>query len=275
MKIFFATYSDVVKFNRKPNEDYFLISKKHPIFAVADGVTRGIFEDKRYAYPAGAHAAAEIFCFSVIDHLETNVSSRGDHKLLEKAFDEANERIHELNENEGRIENHDWYANDYFDCVGVAGFLDQNMLHYGYVGDCGLAIFDKDNNLKFETKDQVATSPHHKEIEQVAQGKNWNHAKRLAYGHEHFRNNPSGKYYGTFSGEEAVKIYYQIGSQKIQEGDLVIFYSDGFVGYLESKEFLRIVRQGDKEALDDFTAFKAMTSPVKFGTDRTLITVTF
>jgi serine/threonine protein phosphatase PrpC len=159
--------------------------------------------------------------------------------------------------------------------VGAVGFLTGDILHYGYVGDCGLAVFSEENNLKFQTKDQVAESLHHQEMEQIAKGKNWNHAKRLAYAHEHFRNHPSGKYYGTFSGEQGTKDYYQIGSQKIQKGDMAIFYSDGFAGYLESKEFLRIVREGDKQALDDFTAFKAMTSPVQFGTDRTIVSITF
>jgi serine/threonine protein phosphatase PrpC len=89
MKIFFATYTDVVKFNRKPNEDYFLISKKYPIFAVADGVTRGIFEDKRYAYPAGAHAAAEIFCFTAVEYLEHNLSN-SDFGKLKKSRQNSN-----------------------------------------------------------------------------------------------------------------------------------------------------------------------------------------
>lgn len=284
MKMFSATYGDIIKFNRKPNEDCLLISKKYPIFAVADGVTRGIFKDKRYAYPAGARAAAAIFCFTVIEYLERHIlplrsRAKGGYgvgeDLIKKAFDGANAKIHELNENEGMEETHDWYTNDYFDCVGVAALLAKNTIYYGYVGDCGLAIFDRTSTLKFQTKDQVANSLHHKEMRKIAQQKSMDRKARIAYIHKNFRNNPSGKYYGTFSGEKGVKTYHVAGNQKLAKGDLVILYSDGFAEYLKSKEFLRIVRKGDKEALDDFAVLKALTSPAKFGTDRTLISFVF
>ena len=73
MRTFSATYTDAVKFNRKPNEDYFLASEKYPIFSVADGVTRYVAEDLRYSYPAGARAAAQIFCQSILEYLEKNL----------------------------------------------------------------------------------------------------------------------------------------------------------------------------------------------------------
>jgi hypothetical protein len=54
MKYSAATYTDFIKFNRKPNEDFYLASSRYTIFAVADGVTHGRFESGAYAFPTGA-----------------------------------------------------------------------------------------------------------------------------------------------------------------------------------------------------------------------------
>jgi len=270
MLIFCATYPDIIKFDKKPNEDFFLTSRKKPIFVVADGVTQSHFEDKKYAYPAGARAAAEIFCQTVVEYLENNLEPRKD--IMEKAFDLANERIWELNKNEGMVEKLDYVVYDYFDTVGVAGFLVERKLFYGYVGDCGLGIFDKNNKLKFQTKDMVKPAVERARVLY----KNWanlDKRERTRIFHKYFRNNPSGKGYGSFSGEKGVKRYYQIGCLPVSSGDLLVFYSDGFVEYLKIPRFVEILRKGDKSALDDFTLKKAREDYERFGTDRTLIAV--
>ena len=279
MKIFSATYTDAIKFNRKPNEDFFLILKKPPIFALADGVTQSRFEDGTYAYPAGARAAAQIFCQSVVEYIEKNLVQGPtlnipEKKIIEEAFDFANERIWELNKNEGMVEKLDYVVHDYFDTVAVAGFLAKNTLFYGYVGDCGLAIFDKNNNLKFQTRDMVEPA---KEKARVIY-KNWNgmtQNERTKIFHRDFRNNPSGKGYGSFSGEPGVRKYYKIDSLILNSGDLIVFYSDGFVEYLKFPEFIKILKREDKKALDEFTLKKAKENYQKFGTDRTFISINF
>jgi len=270
MTVFSATYTDIIKFNRKPNEDFFLISKKKPIFILADGVTQSRFEDGRYAYPAGARAAAQIFCQSCLEYLEENFKPAK--KIIETAFDFANERIWELNKQEGMKEKLDYLIYDYFDTVGVAGFFFKRELFYGYVGDCGLAIFDKNNRLKFQTKDRV--EPAVKRARVIH--KNWDEMEqkqRTEIFHRDFRNNPSVQGYGSFTGEKGVKRYYQIDSLILNSGDLILFYSDGFVEYLKLSEFIKILRKEDKKALDDFTFKKAKENYERFGTDRTLIAI--
>ncbi len=298
MKIFSATYTDIIKFNRKPNEDFFLISEKYPIFVLADGVTQSRFEDGSYSYPAGARAAAEIFCYSAMEYLESNFKPNKNKflflnfsnrvfipkfekfrneeseikKIIENGFDFANERIWELNENEGMTEKLDYVVLDYFDTVGVAGFLAKDILYYGYVGDCGLAIFDKNNNLKFQTRDMV--EPAQERARSIY--KNWGgmaQNERTKIFHRDFRNNPSGKGYGSFTGEPGVKKYYKIDSLILDSGDLVIFYSDGFVGYLKFPEFIKILRTENKKSLNAFTFKKAKEDYKRFGTDRTLISI--
>lgn len=270
MKIFSATYTDAVKFNRKPNEDFFLISKKEPIFALADGVTQSRFENGDYAYPAGARAAAQIFSHSFVEFIEENFKSNK--KVIGDAFDFANKRIWDLNNQEGMVEKLDYVVHDYFDTVGAAGFFSENILFYGYVGDCGLAIFDKDDNLKFQTKDMVEPAVNiarsrHKNWSELSQN------ERTAIFHRDFRNNPSGEGYGSFTGEPGVKKYYKIDAFEPTDDDLIIFYSDGFVEYLKIPEFIGILRAGDKNALDNFTLNKAKEDSGRFGTDRTFVAI--
>jgi len=273
MKIFTATYTDLIKFNRKPNEDFFLISKKQPVFALADGVTQSRFDDGKYAYPAGARVAAQIFCQSVVEYIEKNFGQKEGKKIIAEAFDFANQRIWELNKNEGIIEKLDYLVYDYFDTVGIAGLLAEGKLFYGYVGDCGLAVFDKNDELKFQTEDRV--EPAKKRAKLIY--KNWDELdrnERTKILHRDFRNTPSGLGYGSFTGEPGVKRYYQINSLVLNLGDLVVFYSDGFVEYLKFPEFIKILRKENKKFLDDFTSKKAKEDYERFGTDRTLISFT-
>lgn len=270
MRVFSATYTDNIKFNRKPNEDYFLISKKYPIFALADGVTQSRFENGKYAYPAGARVAAQIFCQSVVEYIEENFKPHK--KIIEEAFDFANQRIWELNKNEGMVKKLDYLVFDYFDTVGIVGFLVKKTLFYGYVGDCGLAIFDKNDVLKFKTEDMV--EPAQERARSIYP--DWDKLdknERTKIFHRDFRNIPSGFGYGSFTGEPWVKKYEQIDLLILSPNDLVIFYSDGFVEYLKFPEFVKILRSEEKKLLDEFTFKKAKESYEKFGTDRTLISI--
>jgi len=158
--------------------------------------------------------------------------------------------------------------------VSIAGFIIKNNLYYGYVGDCGLAIFDKNNRLKFQTKDTVTPA-----IEKAKKiYKNWESfpiEKKHLIMRKEFRNRQDVKGYGSFTGGEGVKKYYKIGSKNLKEKDLIIFYSDGFLNYLKFPEFIEILRKQDKKSLDKFTIRKAKENYEKYGTDRTFIAIGF
>jgi len=284
MKPFFASFTDFIKFDRKPNEDFYLMSDVLPIFVLADGVSQAHFPSGGYAFPAGARAAAQIFCYTTLEFLEKklqgikNNSEIDDQKikgLIREAFDQANFRIKELNKNEGITDNLDYLVYDYFDAVGISGFLLNGTLYFGYVGDCGMAVFDKDNNLKFLTKDQVVPV-----VNIIAPGQypDWeekSEAERMRIMHKEFRNNVSGPGYGSFSGEDGVRSHYIIESLKPETGDLIIFYSDGFFPYFQFPEFLEIVRKQDNNALYELSIQKARENFQQFGTDRTLIAINY
>ena len=60
---------DEIKKYSHPREDYFKISEKFPIFAVADGVTLE-YSGGKYPNPSGAGEVAKIFCEAVIKETE-------------------------------------------------------------------------------------------------------------------------------------------------------------------------------------------------------------
>ncbi len=280
MKCFSATYTDFIKFDRKPNEDFFLVSQDHKIFVIADGVTQSHFREGRYkgeyAFPAGAKSAAQIFCYTILELLEKklNFKDKEFENLLEKAFDLANQKIRELNIAEGIDTRLNYLEYDWFDTVGVTGFVINDILYYGCVGDCGLAIFDKNNKLKFQTKDMV--EPVVRRAKELY--KNWDsfhkERQRLIMRRD-FRNRTDGKGYGSFTGGKGVKKYYKIGHKNLEPKDLIVFYSDGFLNYFQFPEFIEILRKQDKKSLDEFTFQKAKENSQKCGTDRTIIAIEF
>ena len=276
MKYFAATYTDFIKFDKKPNEDFHLASSKYLIFAVADGVTQAHFSSGEYAFPAGAQAASEIFCYALLEFLEKELSQKKVNlqKLIRSSFNLANKRIKELNKSEGITQKMDNLIYDYFDTVGVAGFIKNGYLYYGYVGDCGLKIFNKENRLKFETEDKVVLA-RKKAREKYKKWDQFSKNQKTIIMHKEFRNNPSGQGYGSFTGEKGIEKYYKIGREKLENKDLIVFHSDGFSEYFKFLEFIKILRKQKKKDLDDFTLKKAKQNPPKFGTDRTLISITF
>jgi serine/threonine protein phosphatase PrpC len=273
MKCFCASYGDAIRFDKKPNEDFYLISKKFPIFIVADGVTRGHFSDGRYACRYGAKKAAEIFCRTVLWELENKFWEKGD--VLQKikySFDLANEKIKHLNTEEGIDKKLNYVEYDWLDTVGVVGLIQDKKLYYGYVGDCGLAIFDKKNNKKFQTEDMVA--------DRVAGFANshpswysYSKGKRRYLIKSQLRNSDNGQGYGTFSGQEGVKNYYVFGSKELSSQDMVVFYSDGFLEYLDGPKFVDILRQENKRKLNNMMFWKILKNIFKYGHDRTLISI--
>ena len=269
MRTFSATYTDAVTFNRKPNEDYFLASEKYPIFSVADGVTRYVAEDLRYSYPAGARAAAQIFCQSILEYLEKEFEKGANpqEETIREALNFANDRIREMNENEGMTKSAiNYRERDFFDCVGVAATISRSALLYGYLSDCGLALFNKNNELLFQTENTLKPiiAPY-MQMEDVRE--------RRELIKKELRNNSNGSGYGAFTGEQEAALYYRIGTVRVHSEDLIVLYSDGFEPYFQFPEFVNLLRKGNTSTLDAFSAQKAKENPETFGSDRTVLSI--
>ncbi|HQK63667.1 MAG TPA: PP2C family serine/threonine-protein phosphatase [Candidatus Staskawiczbacteria bacterium] len=265
MKYFSATYQDFVVYDQKPNEDFYLVSSQGPIFAVADGVTNFHRKNGDYAFPRDARQAAEIFCKTAIEFLEQK-------KDIKKAFDLANEKIKELNIKYGMDKKLDYVVYDWFDTVAAAGFIAENKLYYGFVGDCGVAIFDAKDKLRFQTKDMVHPAVQRFEKKYEKHGK-LDLPIRTEIIHKEFRNNPNKMGYGSFTGEIGVKNYYKLGNRNIKNGDLIVFYTDGLTEFLKDKKFVEILRSKDQKEMDEFIIKKAKEDERRFGKDRTFIAI--
>lgn len=59
---------------KRLREDYFIQSKKFPIFAVADGVTLVVKPGRLYPNPSGAGEVAKILCKSAVKNSENTTS---------------------------------------------------------------------------------------------------------------------------------------------------------------------------------------------------------
>lgn len=281
MKVFSATYRDFVRFDVKPNEDAVLISDlqagKQIILAVADGVTQSHYKSGRYALPYGAKLAAKIFCKNTVGYLEKNYSLIRTNgritNLIKESFDIANKKVRELNVKHGLVDKRmDYLQHDWFDTVGVTAVIIKNTLHYGFVGDCGLIIFNKHNKKIFQTKDMVR--PAVKRYEKMYPDHlSFSAEKRTFIIRHDFRNNPDKTGYGSFTGEENVQYYYAFGSKKLQKGDMFVLYSDGFFNLLKDAEFIKVLRLRDKKKLTKFVMQKAKENPKKYGDDRTFASV--
>jgi serine/threonine protein phosphatase PrpC len=272
---FVASYGDFVKFNEKPNEDFYFVPKKNPVFAIADGITRFSYENINKTLLNGARKAAEIFCLESAKYLEKNLdfktaNSKSIKNAIKKAFDFVNERIKRLNIRYGIPKKMDYIKYDWFGAVGVAGIILKNKLYYGYLGDCGVVIFDKKNKKKFQTKNMVASA-----LEKFKNWKEFSPEKRALIIHKNLRNNPNKKGYGSFTGESRIENYYEIGIKKLKEDDLVVFYSDGLLELLKDKNFVEILRKKDRRKLDKFVLRKAKEDEQKYGRDRTFIATIF
>lgn len=272
MKILSATYPDFIRFDEKPNEDFFLVSKGYPIFSVADGVTQSHFKNGKYAYPSGAKEAAQIFCRTSVKVLEktfNNLTSKNIEGAFRDAFNSANQEIKKLNLRYGIDKKLNYVEYDWFDTVGIAGAIIKNRLYFDYAGDCGLVIFDKNNHKKLQTRDDVR--PAVKKFEKLYPKHNLN--ERTLIMHRDFRNNPNGNGYGSFSGEAGVERYYHFGSTQLTKGDLIIFYSDGLIGHLKIAKFIKLLRSLDKKDIDAFIMEKASSNPAVYGNDRTFVSI--
>jgi len=274
MKTFFASYQDFIQFDAKPNEDAVLVSKKFPILAVADGVTQSHYKNGRYALPYGAKKAAQIFCKSSVKYLEKNLGNKKlspsqIKNIVKDSFDSGNAKIKALNEkHEINEKTMDYVQHDWFDTVGVTAVVVSGVLHYGVVGDCGLAIFNQSDKKIFQTRDGVhpAVLRFEKKYPDFA---SFSKEKRAFLIHKEFRNNPNGQGYGSFTGELSVEKYYVLGSKKLTKGDMVVLYSDGLVPLLKNKETIKKIREGNKKEFKKYIMGLAKENPEKYGSDRT------
>lgn len=253
--------------NYIPQEDKFFATSN--IAVVADGITRdsigcpdmdAVSQDEiftNYPNPSPAALAAEITCRT----FRENHNSYNLRELMEM----ANANIHVVNAN---VEC-DFCENDYAGCVAATVKVENMRLHYAYICDCGVVVWDKDGNIKFVTID---------EMEDV--GKNWNNSFEGEYSwslpsgrryvREYFRNNLNNPYsYGALTGERSAEHYIRSGEIQLEETDTIAVFSDGFRPYIMREDFFMNLRS--LESLEAYV--NAMQDLPNLGSEKTIIVV--
>jgi serine/threonine protein phosphatase PrpC len=214
---------------RDPEDAYFYDARK-AIYAVADGVTRDRDAKGNYPNPSPAKLASDAFCNTVA---HTTIASDTD---MYEAFARANKRIQELNIELGFIDNVDYLAKDYAGTVAAIVHRTSERIIWGYIGDCGVAIVNREMGMIFCTEDAVnkvrpffASDPSMTVDE-----------KKISIRRD-YRNNPNADHptYGVLTGEQSALNYVQTGEQKINKDDIVLIFSDGARALIESPEMMR------------------------------------
>lgn len=255
-----------------PIEDQFYASTSEAI--VADGITRdpiGISDFskctkeeflEKYPRPSGAFLAAKEICTTF-----SNITGTLVDRLIE-----ANRSVRRLNEK--FINECDYLENDYYGAVASCISIEENVLNYAYICDCGVIVYDKNGNIKFKTEDdkELYSDPYINKISTP-----WDLPEKRKIVRSEYRNNLNnivdGKCvsYGALTGEESAVSFIKNGQIKLEDGDIIIVYSDGFNYYLNDKEFINNIINFNKDNFEKYIEEKSKEDYEKYGKEKTLV----
>ncbi len=246
-----------LKLFNHPCEDSYRISQAPRIIAVADGVTRDPSEYLprtklqfvlQYPYPSPAKIAAHIACNAFVQSMQ-NFTIK-DEKAVRKSIEESNKRIKSWNDN--NLPFPDYLTEDFAGCVFAGTVQEKDLVHWGYLCDCGVAIFDEKGNLRFRTADE-GPAKHDKYIWQDPrlQGIGWRNPKARKIIRKDYRNNPSQEHsFGVLTGEDTAMHYVKTGTEELKPNESLIVYSDGLENIIFSNKFAEALR---KRSLEDMS----------------------
>ena len=255
-----------------PIEDQYYANDNEGI--VADGITRdpvGIanlasesYDDilKNYPRPSGAEMAAKEICNSFSNSLCP---------VLER-FSKCNEAVKKLNDK--YILKCDYLENDYYGAVASCGIIDNNYLYYAFICDCGVIVYNKNGQIKFQTEDEkkLYSDPYINTI-----GIPWNLPESRRIVRSEYRNNPNKIIdnkcvsYGALTGEENAIKFIRTGKVSLEKDDIVVIYTNGFTNFLHLDDFIKLIINFDKYKFEEYVNNKSLTDCEKFGKDKTLI----
>lgn len=255
-----------------PTEDQYYANENEAI--VADGITRdpiGISDFskctkqeflEKYPRPSGAELATKEVC---------NTFSNATGSLVDRLI-EANRSVKRLNEK--CINKCDYLENDYYGTVASCVSIEDNILNYAYICDCGVIVYDKNGNVKFKTEDdkELYSDPY---INKISIPWNLPEARKIV--RSKYRNNldnvVGGKCvsYGALTGEESAVSFIKSGLIKLEDGDIIIVYSDGLSYYLMDKDFINNIINFNKDSFEKYIEEKAKEDYEKYGKEKTLV----
>lgn len=273
MFIYSNTFENIKTLNSNfPIEDQFCVLDNEAI--VADGITRdpvGVFDLStvsltdvilKYPRPSGAELAAKKICYTF-----SKVNGTLKNKLIE-----CNKSVKKLNDK--YIENCDYLQNDYYGAVASSVHIEKDVLSYSYICDCGVIVYDKLGNVKFQTEDDKELYSDYY-INRL--GIPWNLPESRVIVRRDYRNNleniQDGKCvsYGALTGEKSAESFIREGKIELLKGDTVLIYSDGFTSFLHDSEFISNVVNFNRESFEQYVNNKSNEDYEKFGKEKTIV----
>jgi hypothetical protein len=263
-----------------PQEDYLLVSKKFPIFVVADGVTLELNEQGEYPNPSGAGQLAKLFCHAVMDAAEERFTTFTE-SYLKKIFSIGNKVAQEFNTTHGRIkENLNYWDIDFFAATTAFALIKENRLYWWTLCDAGITVFDKDQYKIYSSplawprerrEKYLLSDVTLKDVEPKERRKRIRRLYRNGVGSE---SQPIG--YGVVTGEPAALMYLETGNILLSQGDTVMAYTDGFEPYLSLPTFVqKFLEWTNQPATDTEPVLPLVTQsdPVLYGQERSVIAI--
>lgn len=275
MKLIYKNTFDNIKTGDKiPQEDKIYATDTEAI--IADGITRdpiGISDFSKvsfdeiinnYPNPSGAAIAAE----EIINIFKISTGT------LKERMIKCNERVKEINDK--YIRKCDYLENDYYAAVAASIKIDDDKLHYSYICDCGVIVYDKLGNIKFQTNDDKAYIDPYINSQIKKNNVSWNLKEARVLVRKEFRNNINnivdGKCvsYGAFTGEESAKYFIKEGEVLLDYEDTIVIYSDGFANFLLEKEFFNNIINFNEKEFIRYLNKKEKEDINKFGSEKTI-----
>jgi len=213
------------------------------IFAVSDGITHDDSES-HYPNPSEAGIVAGITVTTLVNYLKGQTTPGQD--SFADAFKTAQFAVKQFNTDSLRYHDREQNNYDYGSCVAAAAVILPESVEYGVLDDCRVQVFSKAGESKIELIHYVDQS-----AEYFYKDHDWNDLEARKFMRKFIRNQ---KYqtraggiigYGAIDGFGDYTPYLQTGSCKLEPGDLVAVFSDGFIPALNDKAFLELLFSSD------------------------------
>lgn len=277
MIIYKKTFENTKRANCNfPVEDQFYTTDSEAI--IADGITRdpiGISDfstctyqeiTDKYPKPSGSELAARLIC---------GIFSKTCGSLVDRLI-KCNIAVKELNDK--YVKKCDYLENDYYAAVASCISIENDILKYAYIGDCGVIVYDKFGNIKFQTDiDKVIYSDSDKAKVETS----WNLPETRVIVRKKYRNNLNnirdGKCasYGAMTGEDSAIKFIKQGNLKLVEGDIIVVYSDGFVNFLHNQDFIEKLLNFDSLEFENYINTTSLSDHKKYGHEKTILLYKF
>lgn len=207
------TFSSSAKFS---DQDFFVYQKENSSLAIIAEGRDLVDSPSSYAFLA-ARTVKKVF-----EEVEKIPS-------LFKLMAMANENIAQLNKDlscESNFKN--WVG-----ATAVCTHIKKDILFYSFIGNCGIAIFDNEGNLKFKTINDVSNIIIDKKSKETGCKK---FVKKLFTKPSEERK-AAQMYHGMLTGKSAVEAFMNTGVIRLKQGDIVVLYNNGFSKLLDLPEF--------------------------------------